>query len=160
MNEQHRHVGIFHCFDNPWLGNDDLNAIMAEFGLAGFEKYLKNYQRRPNILMATQKLAMANAVYPNIDHLVITSQTTTPQDNETSYSGTIYTTGASEEFTRSGNVNPYTVGWNILSDSANGTWGSFVLATQAGAMINRALAGISKTSGTAKLIVFTGTVTS
>lgn len=112
-----------------------------------------------NLLMASQKLLMANAVYPNIDRLIITNQTGLPSDSETSYSGTIYEADSVDEFTRSGNVNPYTVGWNILSDDANGSWGSFVLVTAAGAMINRALAGVTKTSGTGKLVVFTGSVT-
>lgn len=111
-----------------------------------------------NILMATQKALMAAAVYPNIDRLVITTQTSTPQDNETSYSGTIYTTTASDEFSRSGGGNPYTVAWNITSNTANGSWGSFVLIDSAGNMINRALAGVSKSSGQGKIIQFTGRV--
>jgi hypothetical protein len=55
-------------------------------------------------------------------------------------------------------IDPYQVGWNILSDDANGTWGSFVLVDAGGRMINRALAGISKTSGVGKIVYFTGTV--
>lgn len=159
MNEIAEHLGTFHAWDHPRLSNEQLKDLFT-WGDRHLNRWLWNYKRCPNILMATQKLAMANAVYPSIDRLVITSQTATPQDNETSYSGTIYTTVAADEFTRSGNANPYTVGWNILDDDANGSWGSFILVTEAGAMINRALAGVSKTTGTAKLIIFTGSVTS
>lgn len=158
MNESLRHKGVFHCWDNPGYNNADLREMFAEKGILTLAKELPGYQRVNNILMASQKLLMANSVYPNIDKLVITNQTSVPSDNESSYSGTIYTTVASEEFTRSGNVNPYTVGWNILTDAANGSWGSFILITQAGAMINRALAGVTKNAGTAKLVIFTGSV--
>ena len=159
MFENCRHIGLFEVYDHNQLSNEQLLDIMMGPGFAN-SKHLKNRRLCRNILMASQKLSMANAVYPTIDRLAITNQTGLPADTETSYSGTIYTTNASEEFTRSGNVNPYTVGWNILTDSANGTWGSFVLITQSGAMINRALAGITKFSGTAKLVMFTGSVTS
>lgn len=158
MNEQLIHTGYFHCWDNHEYSTEDLRQIVKRGINLSALKGLGNYHLKKNILMADQKLLMANAVYPGIDKLVITSQTATPADNETGYSGTIYTTVAGDEFTRSGNVNPYTVGWNILSDSANGNWGSFILITNTGAMINRALAGVSKTSGTAKLVIFTGTV--
>jgi hypothetical protein len=158
MIEVIRHTGIFHAWDNPGFDNDELRRMWERGGMKELCVRLRNYERRKNILMASQKLLMANAVYPNIDRLAITSQTSTPTDAETSYSGTLYTTQAAEEFTRSGNVNPYTVGWNILSDSANGTWGSFILITNSGAMINRALAGVTKASGTAKLVIFTGSV--
>lgn len=118
---------------------------------------LVNYQHVNNILMASQKLLMANAVYPRIDRLVISPDTSNPVDTESSYSA-IYTTSLAEEFARSGNSNPYQVAWNITNPAANGTWGSFILIDANGAMINRALAGVTKTAGTAKLVQFTGSV--
>ena len=160
MNETIKHTGIFHVYDHPGYDTevlrDWLNQGLSPLLLPGVD----NYQRRPNIIMAAQKLLMANAVYPTITSLAITSQTSTPTDSETEYTGLIYQAGVSQEFTRSGNTNPYTVGWNILSDDANGTWGSFILLNETGAMINRALAGVSKSSGTAKLVIFTGSVIS
>lgn len=109
-----------------------------------------------NTLMATRKLAMVNAVYPLIDRLVITANTAIPVDTESAYTS-FYTTGALEEFYRAPG-NPYQIAWNISNAAANGNWGSFVLIDAAGAMINRALAGITKASGTTKLILFEGSV--
>lgn len=158
MNENATHTGVFHVFDNPGYSTDELRALFAELGLDGFMRHLPGYERRQNLLMSAQKLAMANAVYPTIDSLVLTSQTSIPVDSETSYSGTIYTANISQEFTRSGNVNPYILGWNITSESANGPWGSFITLNSNGVMINRALAGVTKKSGATKLVMFTGTV--
>lgn len=158
MNEAIRHIGIFHAWDNPGYSTDELRRWMANGKDFRDLPDLLNYQQARNLLMASQKLIMANMVYPTIDRLVITSQTGVPSDNETSYSGLIYTAGSTEEFTRTGGVNPYTVGWNINSPSANGTWGSFVLINSDGQMLNRAIAGVTKNSNTSKLIVFTGSV--
>lgn len=160
MIETLQHKGVFHAFDNPGYSNEELREVFRAAGIDGLRDILPNYERRFNLLMASQKLIMANSVYPKIDALVITSQTGTPVDTESSYSGVMYTTNLAEEFTRSGNTNPYIVGWNVINDAANGVWGSFILVTSTGAMINRALAGITKVTGTAKLVLFTGTVTS
>lgn len=159
MNELLRHTGIFRIWDNPGWSTE----LLREWISRGFAPHEIPGLGEPvvvkNLLMASQKLLMATAVYPTIDRLIITSQTGLPVDSETSYSGTLYETSPGEEITRSGNVNPYTVGWSIQDDAANGSWGSFVLVTSTGAMINRALAGVTKTSGTAKLVMFTGEVT-
>lgn len=160
MNEFGKHIGIFHIWDNPGYTTDQIREWLARGHALESLQGLGQPQVVKNILMASQKLAMSNAVYPNIDHLVITSQTGIPSDSETSYSGVLYETDLSEEFTRSGNENPFIVGWNVLDDGANGSWGSFILVDSGGNMINRALAGVTKTSGTGKLVVFTGTVTS
>lgn len=159
--ETARHTGVFTVFDNTGYTTEELRVILRAgvnpYGLA----YLTRADQRPNILMAAMKQAMARAVYPLIDGLVLTSQTATPVDTETTWAGQIYATVASDEVTRGADGdNPYQVGWNIISDAANGTWGSFVLRTSAGVMINRALAGVTKTSGAAKLVIFNGSVTS
>lgn len=170
--EAARHRGIFHTWDNLHYSTEELRDVFdywqkkpgrdpGTFSPTELEMILDglcNYQKCPNIIMATQKLRMANAVYPNIDRLVITSQTSSPSDTETSYSGEIYTSVASDEFYRSGNANPYQVGFNILNDAANGNWGSFILITSTGEMINRALSGVTKSAGTSKLVMFTGSV--
>lgn len=158
MREHAKHIGVFNVWDNPGYDSDEIKTIIQKYGLDGLSRKMKAYLPIHNLLMASAKLDMANLVYPSIDKLVITSQTTTPVDSETSYSGTIYTTVAADEYYRSGNGNPYQVGWNIQSNSANGNWGSFVLITSTGTMINRAIANVTKTSGTAKLVLFTGTV--
>lgn len=118
-------------------------------------KWVASYN---NLLMASQKLKMAQAVYPNIDRLVITSQTTAPADNETAYTGVIYTSTPADEFSRNDNQNPAIIQWNITAEAANGPWGSFILIDSTGNMINRALAGITKASNTNKIIQFTGRV--
>lgn len=158
IDEGIKHTGIFHVWDNP-LSPEETRAVWEAHGLDGLFNRLTGYQRRHNILMAAQKLIMANAVYPRIDKLVITSQTASPNDAETSYTGTIYQTTAADEVLRSGNSNPYQVGWNITASGANGTWGSFVLVDGTGTMINRALAGVTKAANSAKLVIFTGSVT-
>lgn len=159
MNESLQHIGIFHTWDNPGYSTAELRRWMANGRDFRDLPDLLNHQQAKNLLMAAQKLVMANAVYPTIASLAITSQTSTPQDNETAYTGLIYRATETEEFTRTGRVNPYTVGWNINSATANGTWGSFILLNSDGQMINRALAGVTKTSNTSKLVVFTGSVT-
>lgn len=153
-----KHQGVFTVFDHPGYSTEWLKH-WTEMGNP-IEKIngLKICKVATNLIMASQKLLMAQAVYPNIDRLVITNQTTTPADTETSYSGTIYTTVAGDEFFRSDETNPYQVAWSITTDSANGNWGSFVLITSTGAMINRALAGVTKLSGTGKIVQFTGSV--
>ena len=158
MNENAQYVGIFSVFTNKHYTTEALRQ-WCESGrriedLVGVE--LVDISR--NILMADRKQAMANAVYPNIDRLVITSQTSTPEDTETGYSGTMYTTVTADEFSRSASGNPYTVQWNITTDTANGNWGSFILIDSGGSMINRALAGVTKASGTSKIVQFTGSV--
>jgi len=161
MKEIAKHAGIFHVWDvvpgwdmshlRDWLARG--NAFYSIPGI-GAPCVVKN------ILMATQKTAMANAVYPTIDHLVITSQTNPPSDSETGYTGVLYETDSSIEINRSEEGNPFVVGWKIPVDDANGTWGSFILVNSDGDMINRALAGVTKTSGQEKWVVFTGSVTS
>ncbi len=161
MNEILQHVGMFEIWDGvPGWDTARIRAWLARGN--PFERIpgISQPQVAKNLLMASQKLAMANAVYPTIDHLVITSQTTLPSDSETSYSGVIYEADASLEITRSEDGNPYKVGWNIQDDLANGIWGSFILVKADGSMINRALAGITKISGQSKWVVFTGLVTS
>lgn len=155
------HAGVFTVFDNTGYSTEELRAILR----AGVDPhalaYLSQAEERKNILMAPMKALMARSVYPLIAKLVLTTQTATPVDTETAWSGTIYQTVASDEVTRdSDDSNPYRVGWNIASDGANGNWGSFVLATEGGAIINRALAGVTKTAGAAKLVIFQGRVTS
>lgn len=158
LTERAEYVGIFEIYDNPGYETDylrcwcrDGNDILDLPGVS-LERTDKN------IIMAAQKLLMANAVYPRIDRLVITSQTATPVDSETSYSGTIYTSVLADEFSRSNEGNPYQVQWNITSDSANGTWSSLILITAGGEMINRALTSMTKISGTTKIVQFTGSV--
>jgi hypothetical protein len=160
ITEQACHLGIFYVWDHNFLTNKELSDLIACGDKADYNHYLTGYKECPNIIMASQKLLMANAVYPTIDRLVITSQSGVPVDTETSYTDTIYTTNVAEESLRSGSVNPYQVGWNIRSASANGAWGSFVLINSSGGMINRALAGVTKSANSAKLVIFTGRVVS
>jgi len=111
-----------------------------------------------NTLMATFKERMSQAVYPLIERLVITNQTSTPVDNETSFDGVIYQTSTADEFSRSGPTNPFVVAWNIPPTVANGAWGSFVTIDAAGNLINRALAGYVKRSGESVIVEFTGRI--
>jgi hypothetical protein len=157
MNETAQFIGTFDCWDNPGYDADYLRRWMEAGKPLGELPGISGNGPVFNLLMASQKLLMANAVYPGIDRLVISGDTSLPIDSETSYTAA-YTTGEAEEFYRSGNGNPYQVAWNITSSSANGTWGSFILVDAGGAMINRALAGVTKTAGTAKLVQFTGSV--
>ena len=159
MIETPRYKGIFTVYDNPWYKTEELELWVRHGKRFEDLPGISILEQMSNILMASQKLAMANAVFPNIDKLVITNQTSTPVDSETSYSGTIYTSVPSDEFYRSANANPYRMGWNITASGANGTWGSFVLITPNGTMINRALAGVTKDAGTAKIVDFQGSVT-
>lgn len=160
MNETPKHIGRFDVFGYDINPNFDVNElgywVDYDFDkLPGFSKLATCH----NLLMAPQKLAMANAVYPSIATLVITNQTTSPVDTETAPGGaTIYTTLPADEYLRSADGNPYQVGWNIISDSANGTWGSFCLLNGSGQLINRALAGITKNAGQGRLVLFTGSV--
>lgn len=150
--------GVFSVYTNPGYSTEELNEL-TRAGIPFTQiDGLELIETRPNLLMAAQKLAMANQVFPAIDKLVITSQSTPPVDTETSYSGTIYTTVAADEFGRSGNGNPYTVSWNLGPSTANGTWGSFILINSDGAMINRALANIVKATGSRKIVHFEGSV--
>lgn len=158
MDEKPQYIGVFTVFDSTEIPTEELQEWCIDRPLAEYPG-LKMVSAHQNILMASQKTLMANAVYPNISKLVITSQTTTPQDNETSYSGLIYQTVAADEFSRSGGGNPYNIAWNITSNSANGVWGSFILVTSGGSMINRALAGVSKSSGQGRIVQFSGSVT-
>ena len=158
MNEIAQYKGTFAAFDNYEYSTEEIREILRRGIPLWTLKGLVNAQVKKNVLMASQKLAMATAVYSTIDRLVITNQTSIPSDAETSYTGAIYTSLPGDETSRSEANNPYTVSWNIVSDTANGSWGSFVLINSTGAMINRALAGITKISGTAKLIMFTGSV--
>ena len=149
--------GFFDIFTNPGIATDELRE-MAKNG-QDIIAILKNHCRRYNTVMAEPKRQMANLIFGDIASLVITNQTSTPVSTETSYSGTIYTAGAADEYIRTGAVNPYQVGWNIFDSDANGPWGSFVLVGNTGLMINRAIAGVTKASGESKLVLFTGTVT-
>lgn len=151
--------GIFTVYLNPGYTTQELR----QWRESGYETVdlpgIEALGQRKNILMSAQKLLMAQAVFPNIDQLVITSQSSTPADTETTYSGTIYTTVDADEYYRSTGGNPAQIGWNITSESANGTWGSFILITSTGSMINRALAGsVTKNSGSNLVVDFTGTV--
>lgn len=159
MIEAVRHIGLFEVYHNAKHSEDTLRSWLADGRrLQDLDGLILEAQCK-NLLMSAQKLLMAQSVYPNIDKLVITSQTAAPSDDETSYSGTIYTTVAADELARSlSTENPYTVQWNLTTESANGVWGSFVLITSGGVMINRALAGITKLSGQSKIITFTGSV--
>jgi hypothetical protein len=150
--------GVFHVLDNPGYETRELSQWVEKGNLLTALPGLRLAKICPNSIMAYWKREAAEAVFSKIDHLKITNQTALPTDTEETYSGLIYSTKPTEEYFRSGNENPYQVGWNILSDDANGTWGSFVLVDAGGRMINRALAGISKTSGVGKIVYFTGTV--
>jgi hypothetical protein len=162
MIETPRYKGRFDVWSHPGFSTSRIAFYAREYGPdPAFWPVGPFTHDGPvfNLLMASQKLLMAQAVFPNVDHLVITNQTTDPVDTETATGGTtIYSTVSTEEYMRSGNVNPYQVGFNIITDSANGTWGSFCLVTAAGVLINRALAGVTKTAGQGKLVLFTGTV--
>lgn len=157
--EQVRFVGRFDVWDHPGYSTEFLRRYMEEnleglFTLPGMKASKPVF----NVVMAAQKQIAGEYVYSTIDHLVITDQTDTPADNETDWTGTIYTTSTAEEYYRSAGGNPYQVGWNITSSSANGTWGSFVCVTSTGAVINRSLAGTSKASGEGKIVMFSGSV--
>lgn len=159
LTENIRWEGIFLVYENPCYTTEELKEWRASGREVSELPFIKPIGRRKNLLMASQKLLMAQAVFPNIDSLVITSQTSSPADTETTYSGTIYTASSTEEYYRSTSSNPAQIGWNITSESANGTWGSFILITSTGAMINRALAGsVTKSSGSNLVVDFTGTV--
>ncbi len=156
MKESLSWTGIFDCWDHH-LTDSQVRDLMTR---QGWEKsrWLENHQPRKNLLMAVHKLAMANLIFPTIDHLVITADQTSPRDTETTYTA-FYETSDSEETFRTGNTNPYQIAWNVSSASANGTWGSFILVDEYGAMINRALALVTKSANTRKLVQFTGRVT-
>jgi hypothetical protein len=157
MRERAKHIGIFRMWDVP--GEVDSRALWYSYHHnIDLAEVLGDPTIRQNLLMANQKLAMAAAVYPNIDRLVITSQITAPNDSETSYSGALYTTTSVDEFFRSGISNPYRISWKITSSTANGPWGSLILIDASGNMINRALAGTSKLAGVTKIVDFTGRV--
>jgi hypothetical protein len=155
MTEQPTHQGVFRVYDTVDRTITYLRMLMSE----GYKplSLATLAAECPNLLMASQKLLMANAVYPRIDRLIITNQTGTPVDTETTYNGVIYTATSNVEFFRAPG-NPYRVAWAIPANVANGNWGSFVLVDEAGAMINRALAGITKAAGTAKIVEFEGRV--
>lgn len=111
-----------------------------------------------NILMDAYLLAAVEATYQKIDRLVITNQTSSPQSNETGYTGALYTTIAGDEFFRSPLQRPYRIAWTIGSTSGNGNWGSYCLIDANGNLINRAIANTSKKGGTSRVIEFEGTV--
>jgi len=155
MQENPKHTGRFDVFEHPGYSTEELRGLIAADHLDKITKVATCH----NLLMAAQKLAMATAVYPTIATLVITNQSTSPVDTETAPGAVvIYTTVAVDEYLRSAAGNPYQVGWNIINDSANGTWGSFCLLTASGVLINRALAGVTKNAGQGRLVLFTGSV--
>ena len=161
MNSQVDYKGVFDVYENTMnLSSDELRQYMAEGVDIVKIPGTCLVGPKPNVLMQAQKIKMAQAVYPAIDRLIITNQTSTPSDTETGYTGAIYTSVETDEFYRSGpSQNPYQIAWNINADSANGAWGSFVLVDAFGSMINRALAGITKNSSTSILVQFSGLVT-
>lgn len=161
MDERLSYMGLFQAYTHQ-LGPSTLkNALsLIKQGWQPEEVGLKTVKLTTNTLMADFKRQMAALVFPKIDRLVITNQTSTPQDNEAVYSGVIYSAGPDEELSRSvGEVNPFSVAWNITSNDANGNWGSFILIDGGGNMINRALAGITKTANQNIVVEFTGSVT-
>lgn len=112
-----------------------------------------------NILMSSLKLAALNTIYGSADHLVITNQTSTPVESETSYSGTIYSTVENDEFFRSLSTNPIRIAWIIGPSSGIGTWGSYILVDSANTMINRALTGgVTKSNGQTLIVEFQGSL--
>jgi hypothetical protein len=155
MNEALIWTGLFDCWDHN-LTNSQLRDLMTR---PRWEKsrWLSNHEPRKNLLMAVHKLAMANLIFPTIDHLVITADTTAPRDTESTYTA-FYETSPSEVTLEALNTNPAQMAWNIQSASANGTWGSFILVNEYGEMINRALALVTKSANTRKLVQFTGRV--
>lgn len=152
--------GVFTIADLP--DHVDMNIVKmcmeAGYNLEDLPYRLPNLQKVYNVVMDTYRLEAVEAVYHQIDKLVITTQTSQPSSSETSYSGTKYTTIATDIYYRSGITNPYRIGFQIRDAAANGSWGSFVLIDQNGVMINRALANTSKAAGAAKIVDFQGTV--
>lgn len=159
MNQTLQYQGIFTAADLPADADERMIRRLLRDGVPLSELGLPNTQEIRNIIMDAYKLAAVTAVYGQIDRLAITSQTSTPSSSETSYSGALYTTAVADEYYRSGLTNPYRVGWQIRDASANGTWGSMILITSTGSMINRALAGVTKTAGVVKIVDFQGSVT-
>lgn len=152
--------GVFTIADLP--DHVDLDIVSRCFD-AGLQMEdlpwrLPNLQRIENVVMDSYRLKAVEAVYHQIDRLVITTQTTQPSSAETEYTGTKYTTVATDIYYRSGISNPYRIGFQVRDPAANGSWGSFVLIDSNGVMINRALANTSKTAGAAKIVDFQGTV--
>lgn len=160
-----RHVGIFNAYDHPGYTTEELRRWVKSGRHYLDLPAITHIKKCPNTLTSTVKLMMSNAVYPYINKLVLTSKATVPVDTETGYDQEDYIAefGEASEFLRSPNQNPYTVGWNISTNNANGLWGSFLLFGDFSGdkkMINRALAGVTKQAGQAKLVVFTGSVVS
>lgn len=152
-------IGLFGTYLNPGYSRDEVNAALDKGLVLADLPGVVQIETQKNILMASQKLAMAGQVYPKIERLVITSQTTSPSDTETAYSGTIYTSVDADEYYRTGNTNPYQVVWNIASAAANGAWGSYICIDALGQMINRALTGgVTKSPGSNIIVEFTGSV--
>jgi hypothetical protein len=144
--------------DEEALGRWQEYQAFKEKGRRPFEFGFEALTFGNNTLMQRFKKEMAEAVFTKIDRLVITSQNTPAQDNEDTYTGALYTTSTADEFSRSVDGNPYSVAWNIPAGSATGAWGSYVLITSGGLMINRALAGISKGANASVIVEFTGSV--
>lgn len=159
MNDKIRYKGIFRVWDSPYTSEDATEYLQWYVAKGGrFEDIpgVKPDEEMTNTVMQAFKLDMINASFGLADRLIITNQTTTPQDNETSYPGVFYTSTVGDLIYKSNNTNPFRMGFNIRSSAANGTWGSFILVTADGRMINRALANTSKKSGVAKIIDFEG----
>lgn len=152
--------GIFQFFDHPGYKTEELKFWLDKYGSLFNLPGLEIDKTKNNTVMDSYKLKAANSVYPLTDHLMINNDTSTPSPTETTYSpsSVIYSTSPTEEYTRSGNINPFTVGWNITSETANGPWGSVLLVDASNQVICRALAGVTKTSGKGKLVFFTGKV--
>lgn len=159
MQQELIYKGTFTTADLPADADERMVGRLLRDGHSLEDLGLPNTQIVHNVIMDTFKLAAVTAVYGQIDKLRITNQTTTPASSETSSSGTIYTTVAPDEYYRSAVANPYRVGWQIRDSAANGTWGSLILLDAVGNMINRALAGVTKTAGVIKIVDFQGSVT-
>lgn len=114
-----------------------------------------------NLVMDTRLNEINNYLFNKATKLLVTSNTDTPVGTElTPTTGIIYTATANLITGRS-EGNPYYLSFAIMSDNANGTWGSLVLTDSDNLIINRVLTpGVTKESSKVMFIELQSTVVS
>jgi hypothetical protein len=157
MLDQLEWKGLYRIFDNPGHETDYLRFLVQKgHDLSDFCQQTDEFE---NTVMSSYKQIMLDSSFGLAENLVITSQTFTPADNETGYTGVKYISTPADIIYKTQGTNPFSMGFNIRNSFANGDWGSLILVTASGQMINRALANTKKETGKAKIIDFRGLIT-
>jgi len=114
-----------------------------------------------NLVMNTRLEEVNNYIFDNANKLLITNNTTNPVGDETTPTSGIIYTASCQLMTNRVRGNPYYLNWAIMSDNANGPWGSLVWTDSNNLIINRVLTpNVVKTSNKVMFVELQSTITS